>query len=99
MVEWIIRDLLWPIGEHALELSLVVLANILPFFLLSCDFQQLLDELGLANLELAYANLAANFQKFHDVGGIPLDCFYSHVVVHAFLHECGISERLAFFRH
>lgn len=45
LVEWIPCHLLWTIGEYAVEFVLVVLANVLALFLLTCDLEQFLDEL------------------------------------------------------
>ena len=91
--------MLWAIGKDILEISLVVLADILSLFKLASDLKHLLDELRLADLKLADSHLAANFQKFHDIASVPLNRLNAHVVVHAFLHKGRISEGLALFRH
>ena len=96
LVEWIPCHLLWTIGEYAVEFVLVVLANVLALFLLTSDLEQFLDELRLADFQLANAYLSTNLQKLHDVRCISLNRFDPHVVVHSLFHERGIGECFAF---
>ena len=96
LVEWIPCHLLWAICEYAFEFVLVVLANVLALLLLTSDLEQFLDELRLADFQLANAYLSTNLQKLHDVRCISLNRFDPHVVVHSLFHECGISECFAF---
>ena len=88
--------MLWAIREYAFEFVLVVLANVLALLLLTSDLEQFLDELRLADFQLANAYLSTNLQKLHDVRCISLNCFDPHVVVHSLFHECGICECFAF---
>ena len=37
-------------------------------------------------------HFAADFKQFHYVGGVALDRFYTHVVIHSLLHESSLGE-------
>ena len=96
LVKWIPCHLLWAIGENTVKFVLVVLANVLALFLFTSDLEQFLDELRLADFQLANAYLPTNLQKLHDVRCISLNRFDPHIVVHSLFHECGIGECFAF---
>ena len=51
VIQRVPRDLLRPVGVDTLKLVLVALTDILALLELASDFQQLLDQLGLADLQ------------------------------------------------
>ena len=46
------------------------------------------------NVNLEVANLATDLQKLHDIRCVPLYSLYTHIVIHALLHECTLSKIL-----
>mmetsp|Transcript_28733 Transcript_28733/g.38324 ORF Transcript_28733/g.38324 Transcript_28733/m.38324 type:complete len:219 (-) Transcript_28733:85-741(-) len=65
LIERVPSHLLGPIGENTIELVFVVLTDILALLKLARDFEQLLDQLRLAQLKLANAHFPTNLEQLH----------------------------------
>ena len=44
------------------------------------------------------SNLLAHFQQLHYIARVPLNGLDAHVVVHSFLHKCGVRKCLSIVR-
>jgi len=67
---------------------------VLALFQLPLDLIEFSREFTCLNIDLEVADVAADFEKLHDIGGVALNSLNAHVVVHALLHECALCEVL-----
>ncbi len=82
--------------KNTIKLGPAILIQILAFFCLPVDLEQLFDQFRVLDVQFANSYLAAYFKKLHDVACIALDRFDAHVIVHTFFHESRLREALTF---
>ena len=61
LIKWVPTDLLGSVSENTFKFVLIVLIDILAFLKFSSDLEPLLDELLLADLELANSYFSTYF--------------------------------------
>lgn len=80
-----------PIRKNRLEVGLIRERDVLSFFDLPFDLLKLPGQFSNLGLKFFSSQRFADFKDADEVGGVSLDRFDSHVVVHFLLHERGFS--------
>lgn len=87
------------VGADTFELVDVLPWQVVALVHLSFHLLEFAGQAFSQDLELLDSELLAYFEHTDQVCGVALDRLDAHVVVHAFLHECGLAELLLVIRN